>query len=59
MARKAVPGFAIVNDDIYEGSESFEMTMEFAPGLSADLVQFANPDGTTCTVGSRVRRNTR
>ena len=48
VARKAVPGFAIVNDDIYEGSESFEMTMEFAPGLSADLVQFANPDGTTC-----------
>ena len=48
MARKAVPGFAIVNDDIYEGSESFVMTIEFAPGLSADLVQFANPDGTTC-----------
>ena len=48
VARKAVPGFAIVNDNIYEGSESFVMTIEFAPGLSADLVQFANPDGTTC-----------
>ena len=48
VARKAVPGFAIVPDDIYEGSESFVMTIEFAPGLSADLVQFANPDGTTC-----------
>ena len=38
----------IVPDDIYEGSESFVMKIEAAPGLSADLVQFAYPDGTTC-----------
>ena len=48
VARHAVPGFAIVNDDIYEGSESFKMWIEGSPALSADLVQFANPDGTTC-----------
>ena len=51
VARKAIPGFAIENDDIYEGSESFEMWIEWTPGLSADLVQFVNPDGTMC-VGS-------
>ena len=38
----------IVNDDIYEGSESFVMWIEATPGFSFDLVQFANPDGTTC-----------
>ena len=38
----------IVNDDIYEGSESFMMKIEAGPGLSADLLQFAYPDGTTC-----------
>ena len=48
VARHAVPGFAIVNDDIYEGSESFEMWIEGSPDLSSDLVQFADPDGTTC-----------
>ena len=49
VAREAVPDFAIVNDDIYEGSESFEMYIEAAPGLTAGLVQFADPDGNTCT----------
>ena len=49
VAREAVPDFAIVNDDIYEGSESFVMYIEAAPGLTAGLVQFADPDGNTCT----------
>ena len=48
VARKAVPDFAIVPDDIYEGSEHFAMNIERYPGTSLDLVQFANPDGTTC-----------
>ena len=38
----------IVNDDIYEGSEHFVLKIEQWPGLSFDLVQFADPDGTTC-----------
>ena len=38
----------IVSDDIYEGSERFVLWIEAAPGVSADLVQFAYPNGTTC-----------
>ena len=44
--------YFIVPDDIYEGSESFVMLIEAGPGLSADLLQFAYPDGTTCAVYS-------
>ena len=47
MARVLYQDF-IVNDDIYEGSEHFVMSIEAAPGVSADLVQFSYPDGTTC-----------
>ena len=49
VARTAVPGFAIVNDDIYEGSEYFRLRIEFTSGLPVGLTRFANPDGTTCT----------
>ena len=47
VARSLIPDF-ILPDDIYEGSESFGMKIEAGPGLSADLLQFAYPDGTTC-----------
>ena len=49
VARMAVPGFAIVDDDIYEGSEHFVMWIQSAPGLTAGLTRFADPDGNTCT----------
>ena len=39
----------IVPDDIYEGSERFVLWIEASPIVSADLVQFAYPNGTTCT----------
>ena len=48
VARRAVPGFAIVNDEIYEGSEHFVMWIEATPGLRTGLTRFANPDGSTC-----------
>ena len=51
VARSLIPDF-ILPDDIYEGSESFAMKIEAGPGLSADLLQFAYPDGTTCAVYS-------
>ena len=51
VARKPVSGFAIENDDIYEGSERFDMTIDAAPGLRDGLVQFADPDGATCVPG--------
>ena len=47
VARELIQDF-IVDDAIYEGSESFVMKIEAGPGLSADLLQFAYPDGTTC-----------
>ena len=47
VARTLIQDF-IVDDAIYEGSESFVMKIEAGPGLSADLLQFAYPDGTTC-----------
>ena len=47
VARKTVP-FLLVNDDVYEGSEQFEMIMEQVPGLRTGLVQFAHPNGATC-----------
>ena len=58
VAREAVPDFAIVNDDIYEGSESFVMNIEEAPGLTAGLTRFADPDGTTCAGSSCVAEYT-
>ena len=48
VARAAVPDFAIVNDDIYEGPEFFRLRIEFQPTLRSGLTRFANPDGTTC-----------
>ena len=51
VARKPVPDFGIVNDDIYEGSERFDMIIEQSPGLRDGLVQFADPDGATCVQG--------
>ena len=51
VARKPVPDFAIVNDDIYEGSERFNMIIQQADGLRDGLVQFADPDGATCVQG--------
>ena len=47
VARVLIQDF-IVPDDIYEGSEHFVLWIEAAPGVSADLVQFAYPNGTTC-----------
>ena len=40
--------FAIVNDDVYEGSERLVVKIESAASTPAGLIQFANPDGTTC-----------
>ena len=51
-ASTAVPGFAIVNDDVYEGSQEFTMELQWLPGLSNELVRFAYPDGTTCEPSS-------
>ena len=48
VAREAISGFAIVDDDIFEGSEHFVVSIERSPSTSPDLVQFARPDGTTC-----------
>ena len=57
VARKRVQGesgrgsevdFQVVNDDVYEGSERFELTMEQVPGLRRGLLQFADPNGATC-----------
>ena len=47
VARALIQDF-IVPDDIYEGAERFVLWIEAAPGVSADLVQFAYPNGTTC-----------
>ena len=47
VARKTVP-FLLVNDDVYEGSEQFEMILETVPGLRTGLVQLAHPNGATC-----------
>ena len=52
VARKPVPGFHIVNDVVYEGSEHFTMIIEQAPGLRSGLVQVALPNGNTCDLGS-------
>ena len=40
--------FAVVNDDVYEGTEGLSVTIDGDPTTPAGLVQFAYPDGTTC-----------
>ena len=51
VARKPVPGFSIVNDVTYEGSEHFTMIIERgAPGLKTGLLQVVFPNGTTCDI---------
>ena len=50
VARYAVPDFDILDDEVYdEGSETFTMIIEGSPGSDFDQVQFAYPDGTTCS----------
>ena len=41
-------GFAIENDDSYEGPESFGLIMEPVPGRRMGIALFQKPDGTTC-----------
>ena len=48
MARKPVPGFAIVNDSSYEGAERFGLIIQPHVTTTAGPVQFRQPDGTTC-----------
>ncbi len=48
VARRLISELALVDDDIYEGSESFEAKLQFLGGIPAGLVRFAHPDGTTC-----------
>ncbi len=43
-----MPDFDVKDDDVYEGSETFKMTIESGPSTVLDLVQFAYPNGTTC-----------
>ena len=40
--------FAVVNEDVYEGTEGLSVTIDGDPTTPAGLVQFAYPDGTTC-----------
>ena len=40
--------FAVVNDDVYEGTEGLSVTIDGDPTTPAGLVQLAYPDGTTC-----------
>ena len=41
--------FTVVNDDVYEGSERFDVLINrYANQTPSGLVQFAYPDGTTC-----------
>ena len=48
VARKPVPGFAIVNDSSYEGAERFGLIIQPHVTTTAGPVQFRQPDGTTC-----------
>ena len=44
--------FGVENDEVYEGSERLSIRMEFAPSSTADLMQFARPNGDTCEAAS-------
>ena len=50
VARKPVPGFSIVNDVTYEGSEHFTMIIERGPGIQTGRLQVVFPNGTTCDI---------
>ena len=44
--------FGVENDEVYEGSERLSIRMEFGPSSTADLMQFARPNGDTCEAAS-------
>ena len=46
VARKNI-GFAVVDDQVYEGSEDLVVKLEATPKLNRELVQILMPDGTT------------
>ena len=45
VARKNI-GFAVVDDQVYEGSEDLVVKLEASPRLNRELVQILMPDGT-------------
>ena len=44
--------FGVENDEVYEGSERLSIRMEFGTSSTADLMQFARPNGDTCEAAS-------
>ena len=46
VARKAFPDFAMVNDNVYEGTEGLVVKLERSANLNTELVNLENPDGT-------------
>ena len=51
VSRWPLPDFHILDDDVYEGTERFELVIDGPFGLiltAKGAVRFANPDGSTC-----------
>ena len=46
VARKAFPDFAMVSDNVYEGTEGLVVKLERSANLNTELVNLENPDGT-------------
>ena len=44
--------FGVENDEVYEGSERLSIRMQFGTSSTADLMQFARPNGDTCEAAS-------
>ena len=46
VARKVFPEFAMVSDNVYEGTEGLVVKLERSANLNTELVNLENPDGT-------------